>query len=213
MPRGVPKIGSGGDYTPKNPKLSSATEELLHTPEPELLGTIPVKNLDPTPRPTTWEHEDGTTVTFEEPPPPWEIDPKHVRQSNDARRFVKAPENVEFRWINPKLLDQVGWRDWQPVPARGDTKFKLLNKQLARPDNTVRRGGPDGDILAWMWRSWVISRRKLKRAEVDRRTSSAVERHAEVRERIRRGDFGPYIKDGGGSHPTHTVGDGRTMVD
>lgn len=219
MPRGVPKLGKAFDaalshepYTPKTTTLDSATEELLNAPAPTLLGEIPLTSQTVSPpetSPSTWVSPSGETVEFTPPPPPWETDPKYFKHNSDARRFLKCPDEVELRWLNPRVIDQEGFRDWQAVPAAGDKKFRLLNRQLARPDNTIRKGGPTGDILCWMWRSWLESKRRIYHERVKLQTQSAVDRHQEVRDKMRRGAFGPHVRDGGGMHPTHTIGDIR----
>lgn len=181
------------------------------------LGTIPAHRveqiLDPSGKGpiSAWTSPTGQTVELVEPPPPWELRPDGQRDELDARRYVRAPDNIVFRWVNPRVVDRVGLREWQVVPAAGDPKFTVLERQMIRPDNTIRRGGSDGDMLCWMWRSWVERRREIMRLTVQRQQQSAVERHHEVRERLAAGAFGPYIKDGGGAHPSHTQLDGRTM--
>lgn len=193
MPRGVPKLGSA--------RLSSAAEELLHSPEPEVLGTITNAAIS------------AITEGFVEPPPPWELDPKWGRDNTDARRYVDVPTNIELRWINPKLIDQIGWRDWEAVPARGDSRFKLRVKEMARPDNTIRKGGSDGPILSWMYKSWVESRQRLKAERSARQMRRAPDRMERVREEINRGSFSRYIHVDSATHPTNTSGDGRSMKD
>jgi hypothetical protein len=189
---------------PKSPdplslNLPPAAEELLDpVPVPEVLGTMPL----PPPTP----------VQSEEPPPPWETDPVYLRHNGDARRFVRVPDNVELRWLSPRLVSVSGLRDWQAVPAKGDSRFKLLNKSMAAPDNTIRRGGHDGMFLAWMYRSWVESRKKLKAAQVARHTQSAVARQDALRQQFRRGSFSGITVDSA-QHPTHTIAEGATMAD
>lgn len=210
---GVPTYGSAKIGQAK----TSSAEELTQSPSAEVLGTLSSDKLNKSDSAglAAWESTGGVQVEMTEPPPPWEVNPAGVRDNTDARRFVQCPENIELRWINPRLLDQFGWRDWQPVPARdSDKKFKLLNAALGRPDNTVRRGvGEGAAILAWMYRSWVKSREKQKAELVRRRTQASVDRQQQVSEEIARGNYGPYVKPAGSRHPTHTIGDGRSMRD
>ena len=188
MPTGTPRIGSA---------RTSAAEELTAAPEAKVLGTISEEKLQ---------------QIVAEPPPPWETDPRYFRHNTDARRFVKVPDNIELRWLNPKRVNVAGMRDWQSVPAQGDTRFKLMNKAMRAPDNTVRRGGHEGDFLAWMYKSWVESRNQIKQKQVARATQSAVDRQETLKEEIRRGSFN-QVELESATHPTHTIGEGKSMVD
>ena len=208
MPRGVPTINSASS------RLSSAAEELLQRPQPELLGTIPSQVLDPPAETaTTWVSEDevGTPVpiTVTEPPPPWEVDAR--RDHTDARNYIQCPENVMLRWANPNLVKQIGLRDWKIVPATGHPWFRLLNSQMQSPDNTVRKGGEGGDFLVWMYQSWYAQRKTAREARNAQLTQASVDRHQQVQDQMDRGAFGPYIKSGGGQHPTRTIADIRTL--
>lgn len=186
-----PNIGRGRT-------LSSSAEDLLHAPEIETLGSI---------------SPDALKQITEEPPPPWETDPRYFKHNTDARRFVKAPDRLELRWLNPRMVESVGMRDWEAVPARGDSRFKLLNESMGAADNTVRKGGHGGDFLAFMPKSWVESRKRIKAELVARRTGEAKARQEQTREQINRGSFGPYVHVDSATHPTHTMGDGRSMTD
>ena len=192
-----PRIGQSFVKSPASTGLDSATEELLHTPQAEVVGTV-----DP---------EKVARMLQAVPPPPWETDPTYAKHESDARRFVEAPDNVTLRWLNPKLVSQTGLRDWQAVPAKGDTRFKLRLRSLAAPDNTVRRGDDNGDFLAWMWTAWVESRTKVKLATAAKKTQGAVDRSSAFTEAARSGKFGPYVTSEAGRHPTHTIADGRTL--
>lgn len=205
MPRGTPKIGS------KNPALSSAAEELLHTPQPVELGVIPTSTTASSATTTSWASEDGTQIDLTEPPPPWETDPRYAKHDTDARRFVTVPANWVLRWINPKLLDQIGWRDWQPVMA-SDPRVKVLVHTMVTPENNVRRGY-QGDILAWMYRGWYESKSRQKAQKARRAMQTGLERQQDVTERIRRGEYGRYVNVDSVTHPTHTIGEGRDMRD
>lgn len=179
---GTPRLGQA---------LTSAAGELTELKQPEVLGAIALE---------------------QEPPPPWEVDPRYFRHNTDARRFVKCPDNIELRWLNPKVVSWSGMRDWQKVDAKGDARFKLLNKAMAAPDNTIRKGGHDGPFLAWMYKSWVESRNKLKAAKVARHTQSAVDRQEELKHQLARGSFNQVTLDSA-QHPTHTIGEGASMTD
>ena len=185
MPRGVPKLGQA---------LTSSAGDLTDAPEAKVLGTVSAERLK---------------TLLDEPPPPWEVDPKYLKHNTDARRFVDCPENIELRWLNPKQIDVSGWRDWQKVDPQ-DSRFKLKNKSLKRTDNTIRRGGETGDILAWMYKSWVESRKQVKAEIVRKRTQSAVDRQRQLTEEIRRGHYYKVTMDSA-KHPSHTMGEGRTM--
>lgn len=215
MPRGVPTLGSGSTM-----KLDSATEELLHAPEPKLIGTIPDQTLNPEPKPTTWKSDTGETVSMVDevdrqqldPPAPWEV--WGERDDTDARAFVDIPDRYVLRWMNPKLITHRGMGYWEIVPAKGHKDVKVKNRMMIAPDNTIRKGGKDGMILTWMLRSWWDKRVAIKHQQNDKKTQASIDRHREVTERLRRGALGPYITaDGPGRHPTHTTLDGRSARD
>lgn len=195
MPKGVPTIGS------------------RFMRDGEVLGTIKNEQLlDPTPQgaETQWENESGA-VSMAEPPPPWELADQTGLPESDARRFVEAPANVTLRWINPKLLDQFGWRDWQPVMA-SDPRFSVKVSSMVSPEGNIRRGGFTGDILAWMYTSWVVSRRKQIQKETDRLTQTAANAQVEAEEEIKR-KYGSKIKVDSFRTPAFTMGEGRSMKD
>lgn len=198
-PRGTPNINS-----------ALRQEELAGSPaSPEELGSVSASITDPKPEtPTTaWQGPSGQ-VDLTEAPPPWEINEQDYSAS-DARRFLSVPETWTLRWINPKLLEQFGWRYWQPVMA-SDSRVTVKVAQMVGPDNNIRRGA---DILAWMPTTWVESRKKQKAAAVAKLTASAVNRQSQLRDEFRRGTYGPYLKLEEATHPTHTIADGRTMKD
>ncbi len=184
MPRGTPTLGSGST----------------------VLGTVKDDITTPGPQGETTQWE-GITVT--EPPPPWElVDNAHAL--SDARRFVTAPANVEVRWINPRVLDSMGWRDWQPVMA-SDPRFTVRVHTMVSPEGNIRRGGNTGDILAWMYKSWVVARRKQNADTTARMTEDAVNQQEILKEEFKRGGRGLSIDTA--VHPRFTSGDGRTMQD
>lgn len=181
MPTGTPRIGQ------------TIREELVNAPSAREIGTINLPS------------------TSEEDLPPWERDPRWAKDNTDARRFVDTPEEWELRWINPRMLDQHGWRDWQPVMA-SDKRVTVKVRQMVSPEGNIRRGF-GGDILAFMPKAWVESKRRIKAERVARLTRSAPERMEQFREEANRGRFGPYVRADEGHHPTHTMGDGRSMTD
>ena len=185
MPRGVPALGQA---------LTSSAEELTIAPVPKVLGDVSAEAVD-------------KLLKFD--PPPWEVDPRYHKHNTDARRFVDCPAEVELRWINPKQLDHVGWRDWKAVHP-SDRMFKVKNKAMIAVDNTVRRGGAGGDILAWMPREWVESRNRLKAESVRKHSQSAVDRQQALQEEVRRGHFYKMSVDSA-VHPSHTQGLGSDM--
>ena len=188
MPRGVPNIN-------REPTAPGA----------EVLGIVNPVLTDPTPPTASWGSIDMT-----EPPPPWETEDQGLALS-DARRFVTVPTNWELRWINPKVLNAEGWRYWQPVMA-SDERVKVKVPTMVSPEGNIRRGH-EGDILAWMYKSWVEARRRAHALETARLTQSAVERQEELKEEFKRGKYGPNIRLEEARHPTHTIGDGRSMTD
>ena len=192
MPRGTPTIGH----------YESA-------PKSEVLGTIDPPLTDPRPAESAYV---GGTVDLTEPPPPWEVDEKSHLALSDARRFVEVPDNWELRWINPKLLDQLGWRYWQPVMA-SDERVTVHVQTMVSPEGNIRRGGATGDLLAWMYTSWVESRRQEQARLTAELTQSAVDRQETLKEEFKRGKYGPYVRLDSARHPTHTMGDGRSMTD
>lgn len=182
---------------PASPTLSSAAEDLLHAPQPEVLGTIPAEMVQ--------QLMDSKDI----PPPPWAGD--RDRQDNDGRRFVDAPSDVVLHWLNPKLVQMLGFRYWQPVPAQGDQRFRMKNSMMIAPDNTVRRGGHEGDILAWMYRPWYDDLMRRKHQKALRARQSAVDRTEETKDHLRRGSFGPYIRNVSGQAPTATAAEGQSL--
>jgi hypothetical protein len=183
MPSGTPRIGSGFN----------------------VVGTInDPKLLDPTPQgtDTQWQGADGQ-VSMVEPPPPWELDSDSELSDSDAKRFVDCPANITLRWINPRVLDSEGWRDWQPVMT-SDPRFTVHVATMVSPEGNIRRGGFSGDILAWMYTSWVESRRRKYAEATARLTQTAVDKQAQLKDEFARGKYGPYVKLEGATHPRYT---------
>lgn len=198
MPRGGPRIGRKFQDQPASAHLSSATEDLLHIPEAEEVGTVSREALK--------------QIMDQVPPAPWEVDGKSAFHDSDARKFVDAPDNVTLRWLNPKLVSQTGLRHWQAVPAKGDTRFKLKLKSLAAVDNTIRRGDSNGDFLAWMYTQWVESRTRIKKEANDRNSRKARDQHQKTAESFRNGSFSHYISsDTEPKIPTQTLADGKSL--
>ena len=205
MPRGFPTLGY--------PSRREYLDETMPSPAPEVLGVVKDTITDPEPSHTSasWQSESGEQVEVTAPPPPWELEDKE-HQESDARRFIEVPKDWTVRWINPKLLDQFGWRYWQPVMA-SDPRVKVKVKSMVSVENNIRRGGQTGDILGWMYTRWVESRRKKDREETARLTQSAVDRQDTLREEFRRGTYGPYVSLAEAKHPSHTMAEGRSMKD
>jgi hypothetical protein len=199
MPRGIPNIG--------NPDRHEHVG-------PEILGTIPnssaVTDTERTERTSTWTREDGTVVTLTEPTPPWEQDGDKFSVS-DAQRFVETPPNWHLYWVNPRLLDSEGWRDWQPVMA-SDQRVNVRVKTMVTPEGYIRRGGPGGDILCWMWQGWYESIKLRTKKQTDAQTQSAVDKMASLKDEFASGKYG-NIRIEGAKHPTHTQAEGRTLRD
>lgn len=175
---------------------TSNAEELTTAPEAKVLGSI---NLSPTVPP------------FDDRPP-WEVDEHFGKHNSDARRFVDVPADWELRWLNPRLIDQIGTRYWQAVSA-SDPRVTVKVAMLRSPENYIRRGGPGGDILFYMPKSWVESRARWKAERNAKTTQSAVDRAAATAEAINRGEFGSKVSQATVTHPTHTIADGRSMRD
>ena len=203
------------------PKLGrsalEATErrkELAQLPTPDVLGTVApdasILNTTPQPIGAAWHSESGP-IDLTEPPPPWEVSGGDLEMS-DAHKFVRVPDNWTLRWINPRLLDQFGWRHWQPV-TKSDPRVTVLVDTMVAPDNIIRRGGATGDILAWMYTSWVTSARRKLQEKTEAQSASAVNKQHELREQFRRGTFGPHVRLEEARHPTHTMAEGQSMRD
>ena len=190
MPKGVPLIGMGQTL------LGSIKEELL--------------DLQPKGDGSQWVSEAGH-VSVTDPPPPWEVaDGTHAM--SDARRFVDVPANLEVRWVNPKVIERDGWRDWQPVMA-SDPHFTVKVATMISPEGNIRRGGQGGDILVWMYKTWVLARRKQNAEATARQTQQAEEAPEALRDEFAR-RFGPNIRvDGPAKAPDATLADGRSMKD
>lgn len=196
---GVPVYGS-----------KSLREELANPmPAPEILGVVDTKLTDPTPKQesASWTGTSGE-MEMVEPPPPWEVSSEF--DASNARLYVDVPKNWTLRWINPRLLETQGWRHWQPVMA-SDPRVNCRVSQMVGPDNNIRRGGAVGDILAWMYTSWVESRRALLQKKTDAQTSAAYNKQETLREEFRRGTYGPNVRLEESRHPTHTILEGRSI--
>ena len=197
MPRGIPSLGD-----PSRREQLEGERPL----RPEILGTLPnsARTLNaPEPTTTTWTREDGTVVELTEPAPPWESGDDQYAIS-DARRFVECPPNWRLRWINPKVLASEGWRDWQAVLA-SDPRVKVRVPVMITPENYIRRGGPQGDILCWMWVGWFESIKLKHRQKTADLTQSAVDNQIKLKDEFARGTYGPYLRVEGAKHPTHTT--------
>lgn len=201
---GIPKIGRS-----LYQRLTSAAGDLTDAPGAEVLGTLggPRKTeID-----ASWDEETKTLVQMEEGPPPWET---AGDGNSDARQFLTCPEDWVLYWINPRQLDASGWRGWQHVRAK-DPRVKVLVPSMVSPEGMVRRGGPTGDILAYMPLHWY-AQRKAEFARLNaRQTQASVDRLENLKEQINSGGF-----DGGrlgmhldATHPTHTIGDMRGAND
>ena len=138
-------------------------------------------------------------------PPPWEVESGF--NESDARAFVDVPSDWTLRWINPRLLDRVGWRYWQAV-SPSDTRVTLKVDSMRQVDNTIRRGGIHGDILAWMPTHWVESMRKKLTQQARDLQGTAEAKREELNEQFKRGTFGPYIS-GEAKHTSTPVSAGN----
>ena len=181
----------------------SVVDDLTNAPQAEVLGEVKVK----APAMQAWTDPDTLTqVALEEGPPPWETAGGPL--SGDARQFLDCPQDWVLYWINPKLLDAEGWRGWQHVRAK-DERVKVHVPSMVSPEGMLRRGGPTGDILAYMPRHWYESRKKDYQKQVALKTQSSVDRLDNLREQMNRGTFGngQVQMHLDAKHPTHTMAD------
>lgn len=195
MPRGVPKIGS-------------SASELAEAPKAEVVGTI----APPTPKISAWTEPDGTQVQLEEGPPPWEVVGEWAWNRTDARQFVNVPDEWELRWLNPQILNKYGARGWMPVHP-SDSRVEVKNRAMVSPENYIRKGGRDGDILHYMPKHWYASKRRIQAERTERLTRSSRERIERTKEEFRRNSVGRYVSIDSATIPTDTTADGRTMKD
>ena len=188
MPTGIPRLGQAAieDH-----------EKAKEFPGGEVLGEIKAKPV----KVAVWDDEElNAQIAIEQGPPPWETQEENL---SNARNFIECPKDWELRWINPRLLDQEGWRGWSPVRAR-DPRIKVKVNSMISPEYQIRRGGHGGDILAYMPKDWFETRRKQYYRMVSQRTQSSVDRTSGLRERIR-SDSGGLITVESATHPTHTM--------
>lgn len=174
---------------------TSNAEDLTTAPTGTVLGSIPLNTMP--------EFDDR---------PPWEVDQQFGKHNSDARKYVDVPDEWELRWLNPRLIDQMGTRYWQVVSV-ADPRVKLKVAMLRSPENYIRRGGPGSDILCFMPKTWVASRARWKAEQNAKHTQTAVDRAQATAEAINRGEFGSKVGGASVHHPTHTIADGRSMRD
>jgi hypothetical protein len=181
----------------------------------EVLGSVSHSNplIDPKRQgiTTQWTNPEGETITLVEPPPPWEVADTGYALS-DARRFVECPPNFKLRWINPRLLDSEGWRDWQALMA-SDNRVSVKVPTMVSPEGYIRRGGSGGDILCWMWDSWYESKKRQHIVLTNLQTQKAVDTQEQLREEFKRGTYGPNVRLEEAKHPTHTMAEGKSLRD
>lgn len=179
----------------------------------EVLGTVSNTSrvFEAAPRTSTWTREDGTVMEITEPAPPWETQDEKFTPS-DARRFVECPPQWRLHWVNPRLLESEGWRDWQAVLC-SDSRVKLRVASMKSPEGYIRRGGATGDILCWMWQGHhdIVRRKMIEKIALQ--TQSAKDKQTQLQEDTARGEFGPYVRVDSVTHPTHTQGEGQSMRD
>lgn len=195
------------------PRIGNSDYYRQEKPGAEVLGTIanPSRIIDPPSRTSSWTREDGTVMEITEPAPPWETqDEKYT--ASDARRFVEVPPQWRLHWVNPRLLESEGWRDWQAVLV-SDNRVTLRVQSMKSPEGYVRRGGDKGDILCWMWQGHHDVVKRKMRDKIALQTQAAWDKQSQLKEDFARGEFGPYVRVDEAAHPTHTQGEGRTMRD
>ena len=188
MPSGTPRIGQA---------RTSSAEELTGVLAPKLIGQIDTAKL--------------TKPSFDEDgPPPWEVDPRWAKHNTDARRFVDVPDHWELRWLNPKRIDAAGFRDWQTLSV-ADSRVTLKVPAMKTVEGHVRRGGQTGDLLCFMPRTWVESRRRITSARAAQTRQSGRDRNERFREEMNQGHFGPHQRVTELKTPVGTRTDGRTL--
>lgn len=198
MPRGVPRLGS------------SSVDDVLETPGRNSPGSISeTKIQNPNPSFTGWTTADGATINLDEAPPPWEADPGWLRDNTNARLFVDVPANWVLRWLNPRRIQQAGFRWWTPISAQDD-RITLKVPSMRSPENYIRRDGQGGDILCMMPKHWVEAKDRQKAELVARKTQSSVDQTARVGESVRQATHG-LIKVDSAVHPTHTMAEARDL--
>lgn len=189
-------------------------KNLLNQTPGEVLGVVKESITDPSVEQETvgWGTQ-GADIDFKEPPPPWEQYGEGGLDAGDARKVVDYPKNWKVRWFNPRMIEQNGWNHWKPVSV-SNPQIKVKIESMVAPDGNIRRGGfDDGDILCWMYLSWYESLVKKTHALTAQRTQAAVDKQENLKDEFNRGKFGPYVHLDSARHPTHTIGEGRTMTD
>src|SRR5216684_2703845 len=176
MPKGIPNIIA--NYDKNKDKRKELASEM---PTEEILGKIGIVSGKPEGPVSTWTREDGTEITLSEPPPPWEVNTGDGKSPSDARKFVEVPPNWVLYWVNPKSLNSDGWRDWQAVMA-SDSRVNVRVSTMVTPEGYIRRGGPQGDILAWMWASWYESKKLNTQRKTAAQAQSAVDKQIALKE-------------------------------
>jgi len=193
MPTGIPRLGQAV-INEHNSKL----EEQF--PGGEVLGELKSR---PAPSAVWNDEELAVQIAMEQGPPPWEISRNGDRQSSDARNFIDCPKDWELRWINPRLLNQEGWRGWAPVRAK-DPRVTVKVQSMVSPEFQIRRGSHDGDILSYMPKHWFEQRKQEYYRMVARRTQASVDKTAGLANEVR--NIHPGITVDRAIHPTHTMG-------
>lgn len=193
MPTGTPRLGQA--VADEHARRDAAEAGF---PGGEMLGEL---RAAPS-RPAMWDDKElGVQIAMEQGPPPWETQEENP---SDARNFLDCPKEWVLRWINPRLLDQEGWRGWAPVRAL-DPRVTVKIPSMVSPEYHVRRGGHGGDILAYMPKHWYEARRTQYYKLVGSRTQSSVDKAASIGDEVRR--IHPGITVDHVVHPTHTIGE------
>ena len=155
MPPGHPRLGMrvAEAARVRKGRITSAAEVLTEAPSAKLLGSLNAEAVQ------------AMLEKYGEPP--WESAARQNVPPGHAPAFVTVPAEWRLRWLNPKVIDQAGFRDWKTVDPT-DSRVVVHVKQSIYPDNTIRRGGPTGDLLAWMPRHWYEARMREKQIKADR---------------------------------------------
>lgn len=189
MPRGRPRLG-----LPHLPTSGATLPSGAPLPQPEVLGTVKESVLrEDVAASATWVSPNGEVVTIETAPP-WAKLAVGSRNPSDARTFVDVPDDWVLRWMDKKRLEARGWQYWMPVTTT-TPGVKLKVAAMRASDNTIRRGY-EGDILAFMPRSWFEQRIKDKEAEVARKTAGVAQESQQFVENANRGKYGPHVRGG-----------------
>jgi hypothetical protein len=201
MPSGVPSLGAN---------VEAEARMKAELAEAGIEGTEVVGNIRfGQPKAATWTSPDWQkTISIEEGPAPWEV--AGSQDPSDARVFITCPDEWVLYWVNPRVLDALGWRGWKPVLS-SDPRVKVKVPSMVSVENNIRRGGQGGDLLCYMPRHWYEVRKKQFAAETAKRTQASLDKMESLKDDFKRGKYGPNVSLDSAKHPTHTMADPQEM--